>query len=188
MKRLFKYKYPKLICLIVIILISYFIFSNPEINLMISNLGELGYLGVFIAGLMFAFGFTSPLAAGFFLVLNPKNILIASIIGGIGAMFSDLFIFKFIRLSFKDEFNRIKKEKISLKAKKILHKIIDKKIRVYLMYIFAGGLIASPLPDEAGVILLAGLTKIKPRFLAIIGFILNSLGIFTLFYIGKMII
>jgi hypothetical protein len=81
----------------------------------------------------------------------------------------------------------LRKEKISVKTKKIIRKILDKKLRTYLMYIFAGGLIASPLPDEAGVILLAGLTKIKPRILAIIGFILNSLGIFALFYISKII-
>lgn len=187
MKGWFKYKYPKLICLILIIILSYFIFKNPKITIIVSNLGDLGYLGVFIAGLLFSFGFTSPLAAGFFLVLNPKNIMLASLIGGIGAMFSDLFIFKFIRLSFKEEFNHLKKEKISLKTKKILRKIVDKKIRVYLMYILAGGLIASPLPDEAGVILLAGLTKIKPRVLATIGLILNTLGIFALFYISRII-
>jgi hypothetical protein len=187
MKRLFKYKYPKLFSLIVIIFASYLIFKNPEVVKIISNLGDLGYLGVFIAGLLFSFGFTSPISAGFFLVLNPKNILLASIIGGLGAMFADLFIFKFIRLSFKDEFNRLKKEKISIKTKRLIKKILDKKIRVYLMYILAGGLIASPLPDEAGVILLAGLTKIKARFLAIIGFILNTFGILVLFVIGNTV-
>jgi uncharacterized membrane protein YdjX (TVP38/TMEM64 family) len=45
------------------------------------------------------------------------------------------------------------------------------------MYAFAGILIASPLPDEAGVIMLAGLTKIKTWALAIISIILNTIGI-----------
>ncbi len=187
MKRWFKFKYPKIFSLIIIILASYIIFRNPGVIRAISNLGDLGYLGVFIAGLLFSFGFTSPLSAGFFLVLNPKNILLASVIGGLGAMFADLFIFKFIRLSFKDEFNNLKNEKISIKTKKLIKKILDKKIRIYIMYILAGGLIASPLPDEAGVILLAGLTKIKARFLAIIGFILNTFGILALFIIGRTI-
>ena len=45
------------------------------------------------------------------------------------------------------------------------------------MYAFVGILIASPLPDEIGVIMLAGLTKINFKILAIISFILNTLGI-----------
>jgi len=45
------------------------------------------------------------------------------------------------------------------------------------MYLFAGVFIASLLPDEAGVIILAGLTKLSARALSVIGFVLNSLGI-----------
>ena len=48
------------------------------------------------------------------------------------------------------------------------------------MYAFAGILIASPLPDEAGVTMLAGLTKISVKSLALISFILNTLGIIIL--------
>ena len=185
MKRLVKYRYPKLFCLILIILASYFVFNNQIVIEIVSNLGDFGYLGVFIAGILFSFGFTAPISAGFFLVLQPRNLFLAAIIAGIGAMLGDLFIFKFIRLSFKDEFNKLKKEKISLKTNKIVKKIIDKKLRVYLMYILAGALMASPLPDEMGVILIAGLTKIDQRTLAILGFLLNTLGIMTLFIIGK---
>jgi len=57
---------------------------------------------------------------------------------------------------------------------------VNEKIRIYLMYAFAGILIASPLPDEAGVTMLAGLTKISVKSLALISFILNTLGIIIL--------
>ena len=105
------------------------------------------------------------------------------IIGGLGAMISDLLIFKFIRVSFEDEFKNIEKEKISKNIEKIIDYRFGNKLRIYLMYIFAGILIASPLPDEIGVIMLSGLTKINVKMLSILGFILNTLGILILLYI-----
>ena len=51
------------------------------------------------------------------------------------------------------------------------------------MYAVAGLIIASPLPDEAGIILLAGLTKIKASILAPISLAMNTLGILILLLI-----
>jgi len=48
---------------------------------------------------------------------------------------------------------------------------------------YLGILIASPLPDEAGVIMLAGLTKIKSNVFAILSFSLNTAGILILLLI-----
>ncbi len=180
MKRLFKFKYPKIFILVLAIILAYYIFSDPNIASIVSHLGALSYLGIFIAGMFFSFGFTAPFAVGFFITLNPPNIWIAGIIGGLGAMLSDLIIFKLIKFSFNDEFVSLKREKFSKKLKNIITKFLGKRRSVYLIYLFAGILIASPLPDEAGIIMLAGITKIKPSVLAIVGFILNSIGIMIL--------
>ncbi|OIO41627.1 hypothetical protein COX97_00910 [Candidatus Pacearchaeota archaeon CG_4_10_14_0_2_um_filter_05_32_18] len=177
MKKLFKFKYPKIFLLLVMIVLSYFIFRNPSISDYLSHLGGLGYLGIFIGGILFAFGFTAPFSVGLFISLNPSNIWIAGIIGGLGALISDLLIFKLIKFSFIDEFNRLRNTKTLKNIKRLIQKSIGEKIKVYLMYALAGILIASPLPDEAGVIMLAGLTKINFKVLAIISFILNTLGI-----------
>ena len=177
MKKLFKFKYPKILLLLVMIVLSYFIFRNPSISDYLSHLGGLGYLGIFIGGILFAFGFTAPFSVGLFISLNPSNIWIAGIIGGLGALISDLLIFKLIKFSFIDEFNRLRNTKTLKKIGRLIQKSIGEKIKVYLMYALAGILIASPLPDEAGVIMLAGLTKINFKVLAIISFILNTLGI-----------
>ena len=182
-KRLFDFKYPKIMLFVLAIILAYTIFNNTIIQGVISHLGSWSYLGIFIAGMLFTFGFTAPFAAGFFITLNPQNIWLAGIIGGIGAMFSDLLIFRFIRISFRKEFNMLKKEKISRKIESMINKTVGNKIKIYLMYIFAGFLIASPLPDEAGVIMLAGLTKIKQNILAIASFILNTIGIIILLYL-----
>jgi len=180
---LFKLRYPKIFLLFIAIILAYIIFRNPNIQSFVSGLGNLKYLGIFIAGMLFSFGFTSPFAAGFFITLNPENILLTGIIGGVGALLSDLLIFSLIKLSFKDEFERLEKTKIIKDIKKEIEQDFGKKIKVYLMYAIAGIMIASPLPDEIGVIMLAGLTKIKVNKLSVISFILNTLGILILLWI-----
>ncbi len=183
MKRLFKFKYPKLIGLIVAIILSYFIFSNPQVSDFVSALGDKGYLSIFLVGFLFSFGFTAPFAVGFFIVLNPSNMLLAGIVGGIGSTISDLLIFKALNFSFKDEFEKLKKEKLSVEIEELFEKDFSAHVRNYLLYSFAGFILASPLPDEMGLIMLAGLTRIKSSVLAVISFILHTAGILFLLWL-----
>jgi len=177
LKILSGFHYPKITGLIAAIIAAYFIFSNPQVASYVSSLGSWGYFGVFIAGLLFTSGFTTPFAIGFFVTLNPESIWLIGVIGGLGAMLGDLLIFKFIRFSFMDEFHRLKRTTIMKKISSLIDNTLGHKIKIYLMYSFAGFLIASPLPDEAAVIMLAGLTKIKANILAIISFVMNTIGI-----------
>jgi uncharacterized membrane protein YdjX (TVP38/TMEM64 family) len=165
-------KYSKIAVFIAAIILAYIIFSNSSIGNFISNLGGLGYAGAFIAGIFYTLGFTSPFSAGFFIDLNPANIWVMGILGGIGALIGDMLIFGFARMYFKDEFKKLGKEKIFKKLKIRLSNSI--------IYIVAAILIASPLPDEAGITLIAGLTKIRANIFAILGFILNTIGILIL--------
>ena len=81
------------------------------------------------------------------------------------------------------EFESLKNTRIFKSIIIEIEKDINKKIRNYLLYIFMGIVIASPLPDEIGVTMLAGLTKIKQKYLILISFILNTIGIFLIIYI-----
>lgn len=180
---LFKYKYPKLTLLVLAIILAYFLFKSPNVENFVSNLGSLSYFGIFIAGMLFSFGFTAPFAVGFFLVLKPENLIFAGVIGGLGAVLSDLFIFNLIKISFMDEFGRIKKEKLINGMEKFIRKEVGAKIYHYILFAVAGLIIASPLPDEIGVSLLAGLTHIKQEVLAVISFLLNTIGIIILLLI-----
>jgi len=179
MIRLFKPKYPKISLLIICIIAAYTIFSFESVRLFGSHLGLVGYLGVFIAGLLFSFGFTTPFAIGAFVVMNPENTLTYALVGGLGAMIADLTIFKIIKVSFFDEFKALTKSKAAGKIRKFTPPI-NKRIKNYLMYAFAGIIIASPLPDELGVTMLAGLSHIRTIPLAIISFVFNSIGIFVM--------
>ena len=53
----------------------------------------------------------------------------------------------------------------------------SRRFRIYLLYAFAGLIIASPLPDEVGVMMLSGLTSINTKTMILISFLFNSLGI-----------
>ena len=184
---LYKFKYPKLTLLIISIILAYSLFTNPDIENFIYGLKEFSYFGVFIAGMLLSFGFTAPFSVGFFIILNPENIILNGIIGAFGAMIFNLIIFSLVKSSFKKELfsfeKDINKVKIVRKVEKEFKKDISRKIRHYLMYVFIGILIASPLPDEVADILLAGFTKVRPLFLAIFSFILHFIGIVILLWI-----
>lgn len=182
MKRLFKFKYPKLTILTVMIILAYILFENPAIASFFSHLGNLSYLGIFLAGILFAFGFTAPFAIGIFLSSTPESIILASIIGAWGATLSDLFIFKVIKCSFMNEFRKLEKNK-EIKFLEDEVSLLPIKIKHYLLYIFAGIVIASPLPDEVGVTMLTGLAHIKAKTLAISAIVLHFLGILILLLI-----
>lgn len=137
------------------------------------------YFGIATAGFLFSFGFTTPFAIGAFVTMNPQNIFLSAIIGGFFAMLADLTIFGIIRLSFMDEFRKLGRTK-TMKTISSFEPSFNKKVKHYLLYAFAGIVIASPLPDELGVSMLAGLGNVKPLPLALIGFTFNTIGIFIM--------
>lgn len=183
MIKLFRFKYPKILFLVLTVVASYFIFSNGDIAQKIQSLGDIGYIGIYVAGLCFSFGFTTAFGIGYFITAEPNSLLLATVIGGLGALTGDLIIFKIVKASFMDEFERLQKTKSFRFFIKQSNSLISKKIKNYLLYAIAGIVIASPLPDEIGVAMLAGLTTIKPLKLSIISFIMNSLGIIVMLII-----
>lgn len=189
-KKLLKLKYPKLSIFVVMAIIAYLVFSYQPVQSYVSSLNgqKLGYLGSLIAGFFFSFGFTTPFSVGYFITMNTKDVFFHGILGGIGAVLADLLIFIFVRFSFKDEFQKLKKEK---PIKAITHYIngkLNHRIRRYLMFTIAGIIISSPLPDEAGIIMLAGMTNMKKRNLALISFIFSTLGIVLMLLIWYFIL
>lgn len=187
-KKIFTIKYPKLILFCLSILIAYYLFSNPLIQNIISKIGALNYLGSFISGILISFGFSAPFAVGYFITSHTENIFLLAIAGGLGATIGDQFIFKIIKFSFMNEFARIKKINLMKKIRKIVYNNKSLLVKHYLIYTFAGILIATPLPDEIGVSMLAGLTTINAKKLAILSFILHTIFIFLMLYLGKAIL
>ncbi len=179
MKRFFIFTYPKLTIYVVAVFVAYFVFQIPAVNNTVSSFESI-YLPIFFGGLLFSAGFTTPIATGFFLALDPANIYAASLVAGIGALIADLGIFSFVRLSFMDEFKKMKNSTLIKHIISGAESIVPKKLRSFLVYILVILIIASPLPDEIGVAMLAGFTRIHPYGFALISYIGNTLGIYLL--------
>ena len=184
-KHLLIFRYPKIEFLILSILIAYAVFTQTTFPDKIGRLDGLGYIGIFIAGMLYSFGFSASFAVGFFLTVKDLNIFLAAIIGGLGSLLTDLIIFTVIRFSFMDEFNRIKKTKPFLFVEKLMEKDLNSKTRRVLLYITSCIMIASPLPDEVAVTILSGLTNLKLKGMAVISIILSTIGILIWLLVGR---
>lgn len=179
-----KIKYPKLFLLIITFIVAYFIFYERNIPFFHDVLISLGYFGTLIAGIFFAYGFTAAPATIFLILLaQNENIIVSALIGGIGAMIGDYLIFKLIRHSFHDEIEKLRNEKIIKHINQKSPSIVKK----YFLPVIAGFIIASPLPDEMGVALLATSKVISSRVFFIISFLLNTTGMFIIIWLSQVI-
>jgi uncharacterized membrane protein YdjX (TVP38/TMEM64 family) len=183
-----KFRYPKLFLLLLTIFFAViFFYEGNNYAPLHDFLISLKYLGIFLGGVFYAFGFTAAPATAVLLVLaKEQSIILAMLIGGFGALLSDLFIFMFIRYSFMDEIKELKKEKIT----KSINKEGKSLFGHYYKHIFpalAGFLIASPLPTEIGVSMMASMKKISIKKFIIIAYLLHSLGILIILLIGNSV-
>lgn len=186
--RLFR-DYPKLLLLCVSIVAAYFVYALGGLDWLHDLRNGSVYLAVFIGGLLFSFGFTTPFAIGVFLEIGHQlHPILGGIIGGIGALLADLVVFEVMRFEFfHDEIHRIKSTRAMLWLHDLLHhERFPEKARKYLLWSFAGIIIASPLPDEFGVVLVSSLTDIKPRSFAMLCFCFNTLGIMLMLELSKI--
>ena len=175
-------KYPKLFALCFTFLLAYFIFGGKELVPFHSFLASLGYAGTFITGIFFSYGFTAAPATAVLLILSKtQDVFVAGVVGGLGALAGDYAIFNLLRTSFADEISEIRNEKLVMK----IGRAVPSHIKKYLVPVFAGLIIASPLPDEIGVSMLVASQDISTKKFALISFALNTAGIIVVLSIGK---
>lgn len=137
-----------------------------------------------MAGFLYAYAFTAAPAAAILLILaKEQNLFFAEFVAGFGALLGDLIIFHFLRHGFSDEVQKLSQEKVVKSAQKIVPGPIQK----HLLASLAGFLIASPLPTEIGVTLLASTKNVTPRKFSIIAYILHTTAIFTILLVGSTI-
>ncbi|KKU47675.1 hypothetical protein A3H10_03175 [Candidatus Uhrbacteria bacterium RIFCSPLOWO2_12_FULL_46_10] len=177
-------KYPKLLLLFLTFVVAYILFREWEAVPYHEFLLAYWYLGAFLGGLFFVYGFTAAPATVLLLFLGrDNNLFFIGIIAGLGALVGDLVIFKFIQHSFADEIEHIWQWKIWLWFTALTNRAPE-GLRKYVLLVFAGFIIASPLPDEIGVSLLAASRGISIESFAVLSFALNTIGIFLILMLG----
>lgn len=179
-----RFKYPKFLLFILAVFIAYLIFQGKNYTPLYSFISSLGVSGVFISGIFYTYSFTSPPATALLLLLAKQNsVIFSAMLGGIGALLGDLLIFSFIKYGFKDEIEKLRKENLIKRTSEALPKIIKK----YVLPVLAIIAIASPLPDEIGVSLLAFYKKMPIYIFIAISYVANTLGILIILLIGQNI-
>ena len=144
---------------------------------------ELKIIGSFISGIFFVSVFTAIPATVIIAELAETNsILLVSLFGGLGALFGDLIIFRFIKDNLSEDFCYLLKKTGSGRFFSIF------KLRLFKWIVpFIGALVvASPLPDEIGLAMM-GFSKMKTSLFIPVSFILNSLGILIICLIAKQL-
>jgi hypothetical protein len=171
-----RWEYKHTTLLIIGLLIFIFMLNTSIITGLFDLIERLGYLGAFLAGLMFVSLFTTVPA--FFLLVNfhDLNPIALALVAGLGSMIGDYLILKFAE------------EQVAYELKPIAFKfgipqtigyLQGRKSTLGLVRLIGALIIISPLPDEIGIGLL-GLGRLsRPAFLAICYF-LNAAGILVI--------
>lgn len=181
-------KYPKLLLLIACFVAAYLLFEQEFFDEFATSLNRHGYQSAFFGGLLFSFGFTAPFGIAIFAAIAKEvDPLLAAPIAGVGAFLSDFVIFSLIRFSvFHDEVHRLKTSRIIMWLRNIFfHERYSERFRRTLLWSFAGLIIASPLPDEFGVMLVSSISSVRTREFSVLCFLLNTVGIFLILLVGK---
>lgn len=180
-----KVRYPKILMLAMVALLAYWSFRMDSVQSFFHSLGDLGYISAFFGGMLFAFGFGAPFGVALLLTIaDDVNLLIAGIVGGFGALLSDYLLFRFIRVTFADEIERMRCSRSFGFINGFVKRTLPPRAVHYVLAGIAGLVIASPLPDEIGVTILAGLANVSEKAFVVISFSLNTIGILAILGAG----
>lgn len=157
-------------------LIVAFALSRYEaFHIFLLNLGNFGYIGAFIAGMLFVSTFTVTTGAVILLVLAERlSPIEIGIVAGLGAVVGDFTIFRFIKDNLVLELQSIYNH---LNGDHHFEKVLHSKYFSWTLPVIGAIIIASPFPDEIGVSLM-GISKMNTAKFLLLSFVLNAVGIF----------
>ena len=154
----------------------------PAVDDFLRNLGELGYIGAFIAGLFFVSTFTAaPAGVVLYHLAGNLHPVEVSLLAGLGAMFGDYLIFRFMKDGVFDELRPL----LGGVSRHYLRPLLRTPLFAWILPVLGAAMIASPLPDEIGVGIL-GLSKIRRWQFLVVTFLLNVIGIFLIVMVAKL--
>lgn len=163
-------------------MVLFFYFADtPFIKNIIYDIGNLGYFGAFIMGMLFVSTFTvAPAGVVLFYLAKELNFAEVALIAGLGSVFGDYIILRFL----KDRiFEEIKPVFMKFGGSYFSH-LLTTPYFGWLAPVLGAIIIASPFPDEVGIGLM-GVSKIKTWQFLILSFTLNFLGILFIIFLAK---
>src|SRR3989344_1566612 len=186
-KKFKSWRYHNLFILFLGILLGIFLYQYEPFHKMLLNLGALGYVGAFIAGILYDSTATVTTSIVILLVLaeNLSKIQLG-IIAGLGAVIGDFIIFKFVKNGLMKELKPL----FQVVEGEIEHDVGKKRVRAFnhmlhskyfhwALPVVGAILIGSPFPNELAWGLM-GATKLRDFQVIIMSFIVNFVGIFII--------
>lgn len=179
-----RWKYQNLTFLLISIIVAFFVSRYEPLHSFLLSLGDFGYIGAFVAGILFVSTFTIATGAIILLVLAEQlSPIEIGIVAGVGAVFGDFVIFRFVKDSLAKEVQSIYDH---IDGKHHIRRVFHSKYFSWSVPVIGAIIIASPFPDEIGVSLM-GISKMKTYKFLLISFILNAIGIFLIVSASKIV-
>lgn len=170
------WKYKNLTLFIGSVAFSFIVFRIELLHTFFVDLGNWGYLGAFIGGILFVSSFTAAIGAVILLILAEKlSPLEIAIIAGLGGAVGDFTIFRFIKDNLLEEIKPLC-NRLGLNH---IVRLLRTKYLKWTLPIIGAIIIVSPFPDEMGIALM-GLSRIKKYQFFLLAFILDVIGVFLL--------
>lgn len=169
------WKYKNLTIAAIGIVVAIILSRNEALHGFLLHLGGFGYIGAFIAGVMFVSTFTVATSALVLLTLaetlSPIQI---GLVAGLGAVVGDMVIFRFIEDDLTSEIVGLYS---LVDSRKYLERLLHSQYFNWSLPLIGAVIIASPLPDEMGISLM-NLSRMSTTKFIFVSYILNSIGIF----------
>lgn len=176
MKRKKKQLIQDIIFVSISIVFAFYLLKSNRVYDFISLFENFKFVGIFFAGMFFTSIFTTaPSIALLSQFAHTTPLTTLAVVGALGSTFGDWIIFTFV----KDRISEDLKYLLSFSRKKRLPTIFETRLFKYFIPFVGALIIASPLPDELGVMLL-GLSKVKNKVFFLLTFTFNAIGIYAI--------
>ncbi len=176
------WQYKNTALLITVLIILIFLSKTPFLVNAINKIGGFGYLSSFVSGAFFVSIYTvAPATIILYDLAEKLNPFLVAVTAGAGAVIGDYMIFKYLK-------GTVFKELSPLFSRITLPTLFTKTFKTpyfaWTLPILGALIVASPLPDEAGICMM-GLSKIKKWQFILVTFLLNSVGILIVITVAK---
>ena len=94
----YEWNHYKTILILAIILLTLKSYLTGSLQQFFNSLGNYGYIGSFVSGFFYTYSITTPFAvAAFFILAKNLNIWLLTILGSLGGLIGEYFIYDFAK-------------------------------------------------------------------------------------------
>lgn len=169
------------------IVLAIILIKTHALESLLTSFGLSPALVSFMGGIFFTSAFTSvPATVALVEVSRFTHPFFVALYGTCGALLGDLLIFRFIKMHISADLDYVLRAlRWEERYLTLHHHFLKLKAWRWFFPLLGALIIASPLPDELGLMIL-GLAKVRTRSIILLTFTLNFFGILTIAYLARL--